>query len=123
MRFGDIRLLVSDYARTFRFYRDLLELPLDWGDESSGYAQFKLGGLTLALLERYDMAETLPVVPATGDRVVLTFAVDQVDEAFRTCCERGAEPAGAPQDRSDWGYRVAYLRDPEGNLIELYAAL
>jgi len=26
---------------------------------------------------------------------------------------------GAPVDRPDWGLRVAYVRDPSGNLLEL----
>lgn len=123
MRFGDLRLLTTRFGATLRFYRDVLQLPLDWGDESSGYAQFRLGGLTMALLEQRSMAEALPVAPAAGDRVVLSFVVDDVDASYQACCERGAEAAGAPQDRADWGYRVAHLRDPEGNLIELYASL
>jgi len=32
---------------------------------------------------------------------------------------RGAEVAADPADRSDWGIRVAYVRDPDGNLVEL----
>ena len=29
----------------------------------------------------------------------------------------------APVDQPDWGGRVAYLRDPSGNLIELFQTL
>ncbi|MFZ5828252.1 MAG: VOC family protein [Bacillota bacterium] len=123
MRFGDIRLLTGDYAGTFRFYRDIMQLALDWGHEQSGYAQFRLGSTVLALLERHTMAETLPVVAPTGDHCVLSFVVDDVDGSYQELCRRGARPAGEPQDRADWGYRVAHVRDPEGNLIELYASL
>ena len=29
----------------------------------------------------------------------------------------------APVSRPDWGIRVAYVRDPSGNLVELYSAI
>lgn len=85
---------------------------------SSGWGRW-----VLALLERHTMAETVRVVAPTGDHCVLSFAVDDVDGSYGELCERGARPAGQPQDRADWGYRVAHVRDPEGNLIELYAPL
>jgi catechol 2,3-dioxygenase-like lactoylglutathione lyase family enzyme len=31
----------------------------------------------------------------------------------------GAHVVAGPVDRSDWGIRVLYLRDPAGNLLEL----
>lgn len=122
IRFGDIRLLVTRYAETFRFYRDALGLTVDWGDETTGYAQFKADTGVLALLERADMG---PIAASGdgGDRVVLSFLADDVDLAYRTLVARGAPSASEPHDRTDWGYRVAHVRDPEGNLIELYARI
>ena len=46
--------------------------------------------------------------------------VDDVDAAVAGLEEHVVR---APVDQPDWGGRVAYLRDPSGNLIELFQTL
>jgi catechol 2,3-dioxygenase-like lactoylglutathione lyase family enzyme len=41
-----------------------------------------------------------------------------VDRAFAGRGADGAEPVVAPTDRP-WGQRTAYVRDPDGHLVEL----
>ena len=47
--------------------------------------------------------------------------VDDVDA--RSLARHEAHVVRAPVDQPDWGGRVAYLRDPSGNLIELFQSL
>jgi predicted enzyme related to lactoylglutathione lyase len=49
----------------------------------------------------------------------LIFAVDDVDEEVRRLTDLGVKMVSEPQDQEAWGLRVAHLRDPEENLIEL----
>ena len=42
MRFSNVRLLVKDFAKCFKFYTEQLGLEPAWGDENSGYASFKV---------------------------------------------------------------------------------
>ena len=42
MRFSNVRLLVKDFAKCFKFYTEQLGLESSWGDENSGYANFKV---------------------------------------------------------------------------------
>lgn len=42
MRFSNVRLLVKDFAKCFKFYTEQLGLEPSWGDENSGYANFKV---------------------------------------------------------------------------------
>jgi catechol 2,3-dioxygenase-like lactoylglutathione lyase family enzyme len=42
MRLTHVRLLVDDFAACFRFYRDVVGLARTFGDETSGYADFKV---------------------------------------------------------------------------------
>ncbi len=65
----------------------------------------------------------LPATAACQDRVALILSVEDVDAAFAALCGRGADFVTAPHDRSGWGIRVAHLRDPDGNLLELYEPL
>jgi lactoylglutathione lyase len=123
MKLSQMRLLVADVGRSVRFYRDVLGLRLNWGDETSRYASFETGGgrAQLAVFDRTAMAETVTAVdpPCTPDRAVIVFGVDNMDTALDEIRERGGLIAHEPVDRPAWGIRVAYLRDPDDNLIEL----
>jgi lactoylglutathione lyase len=111
-----VRLLVADYVRCFSFYRDVLGLEVTYGDAASGYSDFSAGdGSTLALFERSEQGETVELRPP-GDSALLVFGVEDVDAFWRT---HEDFVLGPPRDRGDWGIRVAYLRDPDGNLIEV----
>jgi predicted enzyme related to lactoylglutathione lyase len=45
--------------------------------------------------------------------------VDDLDEAFARVLEAGATEVSAPAPAARAGARFAYLKDPEGNLLEL----
>ena len=121
MRLTYVRLLVDDYAACFRFYRDVMQFPVTYGDEDGGYADFDAGSdVQLALFVRqYQLDQVGGDGATSGDRAVLVLRVDDVDRAVDDLRTRGAAVAGGPADRADWGIRVAYVRDPDGNLIEL----
>jgi len=42
MKFSNVRLLVKDYKKCFKFYTEQLELEPLWGDEEGCYASFKV---------------------------------------------------------------------------------
>ena len=113
-------LVVEDVDRALGFYCGLLGLPL--GHRSGPYAQLETGVTRVAFYERTAMAETLgseleppsPNAPAFE----LGFKVDDCDVAYDELVAAGATPALAPADRP-WGQRTAYVRDPDGHLVEL----
>jgi catechol 2,3-dioxygenase-like lactoylglutathione lyase family enzyme len=119
VQLSQIRVLVDDYPEAFAFYRGLLGEEPSFGDAASDYASFRLQGGTLALFKRDEQAETVGLrLPGDGALVVLE--VDDVDaEAGRL----GDAVVAGPVDRPDWGGRVAYLRDPAGNPIELFQTI
>jgi len=119
MRFSQARLLVDDFAAAFRFYRDTLGFTAASGDESSVYASFDTGSGMVAIFVRSGQAEVLELRPP-GDSTLLVLEVDDVDAAIAGMEEHVVQ---APLDQPEWGGRVAYLRDPSGNLIELFQSL
>jgi len=128
LEFTHVRLLVADLRACFRFYRDVLDFDVLWGEEDGNYASFKTGPTTLALYKRPLMAEAVgtadkPPHADCQDRVALILAVDDVDEAYQQLTEREVAFATGPLDRPDWGIRTAHFRDPDGNLIEIYTGL
>jgi catechol 2,3-dioxygenase-like lactoylglutathione lyase family enzyme len=125
MKLSYVRLMVDDYPACFAFYRDVLGLPVTYGDENSRYAEFEIGTDTqLALNKREVMAEALGTERAGHelpgqDRFALILEVDDVDKAASDLVSRGATMVLEPSDRPGWGIRAAYFRDPDGYLIEL----
>jgi catechol 2,3-dioxygenase-like lactoylglutathione lyase family enzyme len=116
-----VRLLVSDFTACFRFYRDVLGLSPEPAEERGPYAKFSLptGRAALALQTREHFEKELPdLVAGSADRALIVLKVDDVDALVLATRTRGAEIVREPADA--WGrLRAAYLRDPEGNLIEL----
>ena len=118
------RLLVSKYRECFIFYRDVMEFPVKWGDETGTYADFDAGGHKLALFRRTPMAEAIGAEHPEPrleqqDYICLVFAVEDVDSAYKALVQKGVVPINEPHDRKDWGIRCFHFRDPDGNLIEV----
>ena len=111
---------MADLDRSLDFYVERLGLPL--GHRSGAYAQLDTGPTRLALYQREAMSATLgqplsvPDPQAPGFEI--GFKVVDVDAAYAELVGGGAEPAAPPADRP-WGQRTAYVRDPDGHLIEL----
>jgi len=129
MELTHVRLLVRDFDVCFRFYRDVMVFPVLWGGEGSGYANFEVGeSARLALFGRREMAETvgtgtLPEEVACQDRAMLIFEVQDLGGTVAELRARGAEIVVDAADYPGWGIRAAYLRDPDGTLIELNSPL
>lgn len=122
-RYGHTRLLVDDLQACLRFYRDILGFPVAVQAEDV-YVEFDTGSVRLALYGRRMMAEVTGTpgedgATAGADRLVLSIAVDDVDAAYQELMARGITFVKAPHDRPVWALRVAHLRDPDGNLIEI----
>ena len=113
-------LIVQDLDRALRFYTEVLGLPL--GHLSGDYAQLATGQTRLGLYTRDAMSKALgtelqaPKPDAPGFEI--GFKVSDVDAAFAEFLGRGAAPVTPPTTRF-WGQRTAYIRDPDGHLIEL----
>jgi predicted enzyme related to lactoylglutathione lyase len=132
MGWAQIRLLVDDLGACFAFYRDVMDFRATWGDGTGGYAAFEVapGEVGLALFDRHEMAESLGTTNLASDQrsqdsVALCFELSagDLDRRAQEIASRGVRLVTEPMDHPDWGIRTAHLRDPEGNLIELQAAL
>jgi len=128
MRFTHLRLLVNDYRSSFYFYTEVLKFKCVWGDLESGYADLKTGFTLIALYSREAMAEALgtsdlPTQTKSQDGFSIILEVDSVDKTAKQLKKNGVELETEPQDRPEWGIRTAHLRDPDGNLLELYESL
>ena len=119
-----IRLLVNRFKDCFLFYRDVLELPVRYGDENSDYAEFKTDTIHIALFQRILMANVVDradylLDADIQDRAALVLRVDDVTAVYKKLTAKGVEFVTDPVERKEWGCRTSHLRDPDGNLIEI----
>jgi catechol 2,3-dioxygenase-like lactoylglutathione lyase family enzyme len=119
LNFTHTRLLVTDVKAAVAFYRDVLGFAVHADNEV--YVELESGENRLALYSMALMHEVMGTheMPS-GDRVVLNFAVPNVDEKVRELEAKGVQIIVAPTDRRMWGMRTAHFRDVDGNLLEIY---
>ena len=122
-----VGIVVEDMARSLAFYRRLgFDLPATADAEPHVEATLP-GGLRLA----WDTVETIRSfmpdwTPSGGSaRIALAFACDDpadVDATYGELVAAGCHGHVEPWD-AFWGQRYASLLDPDGNAIDLFAAL
>ena len=121
MELVQIRLLVDNFPVQFRFYRDVLGLKPQVDDERGPYGKLSLpsGTAAIALQSRQHLKETLPSLgDGSGDKALIALKVEDLDLTIGALRARGAVPLAEPSVQ--WGrLKIAHLRDPEHNLIEL----
>lgn len=120
-----IRLLVDDIEVCKTFYQTILGLGAPAVDVPGIYYEFVAGPARLGLYKRelmQSVAGVAQTAPA-GDQALLTFEVEDVDAACAALRQAGVSFVTEPHDQEAWVLRVAHLRDPEGNLIELNTPL
>jgi predicted enzyme related to lactoylglutathione lyase len=104
--------VVADMERTVAFYKELLGLSLKFQD-GPRWAQFEVGGAALAFSNAAEGA----VPPGSG--AVVTLEVDDLDAMARAFADRGTEIVRPIRDMGQHGRTMA-IRDPEGNVVQLY---
>lgn len=103
-----------------QFYRDVLGFKIE--DEAPGtWVGFRVGALYLGLRPRgrtYDGGQ----IQKTSASAQLSFRVPpaDVDIAFEELTQKGIEVIEKPTNQ-DWTHRTMFLREPEYNIIEIYA--
>ena len=115
-----IILIVDDLDRALDFYTQVLGLKL--GHRSGAYAQLNTGVTRIGFYTRSAMEKVvgfrLEPAPQSAPGFELGFKVPDVDAAYAEVLAGGASPINEPTTRP-WGQRTAYIRDPDGHLIEL----
>ncbi len=118
LEFNHAMIYTADYARALAFYRDVLGFRLlDEYPDAYGRLQSPGGRTTIAL---HVLEEGQTLNPATQG-VRLYFEVRDLDAFCRELADKGVAFEQMPTDMP-WGWRHAYLRDPDGHELSLYWA-
>jgi len=129
LRFARVRLLVDDFQRSWRFYRDRLGLTPAKGHGKPPYGEFVWDRQAIvALFDRRRMAAAVGLRPgryskSSVGRSVLVFEVKDVDAIAIRLRRKRVRLLQEPTDRPEWHLRTIHLHDPDGYLIEIYSEL
>jgi catechol 2,3-dioxygenase-like lactoylglutathione lyase family enzyme len=119
-----IGITTADLSRSLHFY-GLLGVKVPEPDED--HVEAEVPGRPTLMWDTEELIRQIePDLPSpVRQRIVLAFrctdAAD-VDATYARVVKAGFESKAEPWD-AFWGQRFAYLRDPEGNIVALYAPL
>lgn len=124
MRFGYTIVYVADPARSLDFFERAFGLARRFLHESGGYGELDTGSTTLAFAQHTTARANLGVdyLAADTSAMPLGMEIGLLTDDVAGACER-AVAAGArllrPATLKPWGQTVAYLRCPDGTLVEV----
>ena len=112
----DVELVAGFYARLG--FKEHFRMPAP--DGSAGFVGLERDGAELGVVTEESPRLLAGVEPGPGPRHELFVYVPDVDAAVTGLREAGARVVRLPADMP-WGERVAFVADPEGNLVSLAA--
>lgn len=118
VEFNHAMIYTNELERALRFYRDALGFKAV--DTYPGaYARLKSpsGGTTIAL----HVVDSGQMMNTTTEGLRLYFEVKRLDAFCEALEKKGVKFDQMPRDMP-WGWKHAYLRDPDGHEISLYWA-
>ncbi|WP_341910256.1 VOC family protein [Ferrovibrio terrae] len=113
-------IFVRDMAAMRRFYEDIMQFPL-LRELSPHWIEYQVGGNTLALAIPKRFAEDAPT-PKGSAALQLAFkvAVPDVDRCAEELLQQGVSLLSPPTNQP-FGHRTLFFRDPDGNVLEVFA--
>lgn len=119
---GLINLYTSDIEAGVGFYRDLLGLEETFRTPRNGlpeHVEMAAGGFVVGLgtVEAAKRVHGVDAIPGAPAMAVVLWTSD-VDATFGKLVRAGVPVVNEPHDVGN-GNRVAQIRDPDGNLVEI----
>ncbi len=120
-----IDIVVVDMSKALAFYRTLgLDTP-DGSDQQQVQVETP-GGISLGFLTEAVVRQAMPDwVTPLGQRVTFACHCDsaaELDATYAKVVAAGYVGLKEPWN-TDWGQRYAFLRDPDGNRVDLFTEL
>lgn len=115
-------IIVRDLEPMRRFYEDILGFSL-LRELSPNWIEYQIGDNTLALSKPGFTASDAPVPTGTAAlQLAFKVSVPQVDQCAEELVRKGITLLSPPTDR-EFGHRTLFFRDPDGNLLEIFAEI
>lgn len=120
-----IIIYVADVPATIDFYEAAFGLARSFVHEGGDYGEMTTGETRLAFSAHtlmQSLGKDIATSPPERAAYELAFETHDVPAALTRAVQAGAVQVQAPQDMP-WGQITAYVRTPEGTLVELCTAV
>jgi catechol 2,3-dioxygenase-like lactoylglutathione lyase family enzyme len=115
-------IIVRDMAAMRRFYEEILRFPMT-RELAASWIEYQIGGNTLALARPGRVAKDAPTPKGSASlQLAFKVAVDDVDRCAEELLRHGVDLLEPPTNQP-FGHRTLFFRDPDGNLLEVYAEI
>ncbi|WP_284760781.1 VOC family protein [Curtobacterium poinsettiae] len=119
MSFASVRIITDDLEGMVAFYERVTGQPAE--RPAPVFAQFSGPGATLAIASTATVAMLSgALTPATSRSVLIEFEVADVDGDFAGL-QLGSDDVVLEPTTMPWGNRSALVRDPDGNVVNLFS--
>jgi lactoylglutathione lyase len=121
MRSLDYTIIFARQMSAMReFYGLTLGFPLH-RELGPRWVEYRVGSNLLALTERGPLFDDpSPPIGVLSLQLAFRVAPGEVESCAAVLAERGVRIIGGPTDHP-WGHRTLFFRDPDGNVLEIYA--
>jgi catechol 2,3-dioxygenase-like lactoylglutathione lyase family enzyme len=115
-------IFVRDMEAMRRFYEEVMGFELI-RELSAGWIEYRIGENTLALATPGRTARDAAVPPGSAAlQLAFKVPVPEVDRCADELLAKGVALLSPPTNLP-FGHRAMFFRDPDGNLLEIYAEL
>ena len=115
-------IFVRDMPAMRNFYEGVLGFPM-LRELSPKWIEYQLGNNTLALAVPTRTATDAPTPEGSASlQLAFKVSVSEVDQCAGELLRQGIRLVSPPTDQS-FGHRTLFFRDPDGNLLEIFAEI
>ena len=120
MKFASVRVVTPDIERLIEFYQRLS--GIEAVRLADGFAEMRFEGSTLAISSEHliKLFNVGAATAAANQSAILEFEVEDVDAVFERMMAFGTTIV-MPKTLMPWGNRSLLLRDPDGNLVNVFS--
>lgn len=120
MKFASVRVVTRHIEGLVEFYQKLF--GLEAARPADGFAEIQFEGAVLAISSEHliKLFNAGAATAAANRSAILEFEVEDVDAVFERMNALGTDIV-MPATLMPWGNRSLLLRDPDGNLINVFS--
>ena len=111
-------ILCEEIQRMKAFYHKVMGFEIHRSNEE--WIEMKVGSVLLTLRNRGRPYDGGKLPNSAGLQLAFRVAPTEVEACYKELLLKQVEILDPPRD-SDYGHRTLFFKDPEGNILEIYA--